>query len=616
MKPISRTILCAAIALCLLVGFTGISYSDGASATRTDAQPLTIMQPDRPTLMKWIDDYNKAPAAQIDGELDTMLSAAAGARVATSMSLLDRLDYIPGERNQGYCGDCWVWAGTGILEIADSVQRGVKDRHSIQFLNSCMTVYNGNPFYACQGGNMSKFASFYNDQLYSIPWSNTNAAFGDGSQACGYASSSCVSCAAISKSPGYTYNTVQAQTILTQGKPQATAIKNIKNVLNQNKAVQFAFWLPTQGNWDAFRSFWRDDAESVLWPTDTYCGESWTSDGGGHAVLLVGYNDDDVDTSKHYWIILNSWGDTTGRPTGLFRMPMYMNYSCTYQDDGYGYYSRQFMTLDVGAAVKRLTLTKAGKGTGTVTSDPAGITCGGTCSAAFEEGDTVTLTAQPADAYSSFSRWSGCATVNGDTCTVAMTADRKVTATFIPTPTYQLTVTEGHTNAGKGTITSDDTPMTINCPTDCRQKYLKNTVVTLTAVADSGSVFKGWKPSIAPCDSTGPCVVTMDKAKSVQGVFVGDYALKVINKSQKVHNVGGAGTVTYSTSINCATGSTTGCSAKVPYHTSVTLTANPDAGSKLKGWTACPSPSPTENTCSLTMDRPVTVTATFEPDGT
>ena len=259
-----------------------------------------------------------------------------------------------------------------------------------------------------------------------------------------------------------------------------------------------------------------------------------------------------------------------------------------------------------------LALSMSGKGKGSVTSDPSGIGCGSTCSASFKEGSTVTLTAQAADEYSLFSKWSGCTTTEGNVCTVLMKTNKKVTATFNATPTYQLTVSQGHTNGGKGNITSDD--LLISCGTDCKEKYVKGTTIILTAVADKGSVFKGWKPSTAPCDTAGPCTVTMDKAKSVQGIFVGDYTLKVVSKSQKVGKISGAGVVTYadaSPSINCATGSTSNCSGNVPYNTPVTLTAKADAGSEFKGWTACPLPS--EGKCTLTMGKAFTVTATFLP---
>jgi len=42
-----------------------------------------------------------------------------------------------------------------------------------------------------------------------------------------------------------------------------------------------------------------------------------------------------------------------------------------------------------------LTVNKSGNGSGTVTSNPAGINCGTACSANFTSGASVTLTATP-----------------------------------------------------------------------------------------------------------------------------------------------------------------------------------------------------------------------------
>jgi hypothetical protein len=59
-----------------------------------------------------------------------------------------------------------------------------------------------------------------------------------------------------------------------------------------------------------------------------------------------------------------------------------------------------------------LTITKSGKGTGTVTSDIGGIDCGGTCTYKFNQGDYVTLTGI-ADDDSQFIKWSGGCSGNG-----------------------------------------------------------------------------------------------------------------------------------------------------------------------------------------------------------
>lgn len=81
-----------------------------------------------------------------------------------------------------------------------------------------------------------------------------------------------------------------------------------------------------------------------------------------------------------------------------------------------------------------LTVTKAGGGAGVVTSSPAGINCGATCTASFPFGSLVTLTAT-ATAPSAFAGWSGACTGAAPTCTVSLDMARTVTATFAGTVT-------------------------------------------------------------------------------------------------------------------------------------------------------------------------------------
>ena len=88
-----------------------------------------------------------------------------------------------------------------------------------------------------------------------------------------------------------------------------------------------------------------------------------------------------------------------------------------------------------------LTVTKAGTGSGLVTSTPAGINCGVSCSAEFTEGGLVTLTAV-ADAGSVFAGWTGAVTSSNLTIEVTMDAAKNITATFneeeVVPPTYPL----------------------------------------------------------------------------------------------------------------------------------------------------------------------------------
>ena len=73
-------------------------------------------------------------------------------------------------------------------------------------------------------------------------------------------------------------------------------------------------------------------------------------------------------------------------------------------------------------------MTKAGAGTGIVTSSPAGIACGGTCIATFANGTTVSLSGRPG-ARSRFVGWSGDCS-GRSACVLSMTANHSVKATF------------------------------------------------------------------------------------------------------------------------------------------------------------------------------------------
>ena len=80
-----------------------------------------------------------------------------------------------------------------------------------------------------------------------------------------------------------------------------------------------------------------------------------------------------------------------------------------------------------------LTVTKAGTGSGTVTSSPAGINCGATCSASYAGGHRRHPHRRRRPAGSTFAGWSGACTGTG-TCQVTMSAARSVTATFTLPP--------------------------------------------------------------------------------------------------------------------------------------------------------------------------------------
>jgi len=324
-----KSLLCFILSVAMVFSFAGLSWSD------EDA--LTIMHPDRATRLKWIQQFEDAPEAPIDTERQATIPFRG------SLSLLSHLQYTPSERNQASCGNCWAWAGQGLMGIDLNVQEGIRDRLSVQYINSCETETIG--INCCDGGWLQDVADFYNHANIrkAIPWSNTNAHWQDGDVGCD------VPCTSIVTSPNYPLDSMTVQSITTQNVPQQTAIANIKAQLHQNKGVFFGFYLPRGSDWTNFRTFWTGSGETVIWNPDFSCGATWGAGGGGHAILCVGYNDD--DPNNRYWIMLNSWGTAGGgRPNGLFRMNMDMDYGCTYVD-GRSYWSFywQTATIDWGA---------------------------------------------------------------------------------------------------------------------------------------------------------------------------------------------------------------------------------------------------------------------------
>ncbi len=159
-----------------------------------------------------------------------------------------------------------------------------------------------------------------------------------------------------------------------------------------------------------------------------------------------------------------------------------------------------------------VTVNKNGTGAGTLTSNPAGIDCGGDCIGTYPGGTTMTLTPR-ATAGSIFAGWSGGCTGTG-TCQVASTVTVTATFNLLPPPgTFTVTMLKGGTGTGK--VVS--APTGIDCGATCSFNFFNNTTVTLTATADGGSTFTGWSGN--GCAGTGSCVVST--AASVTANFDG-----------------------------------------------------------------------------------------------
>jgi len=241
-----------------------------------------------------------------------------------------------------------------------------------------------------------------------------------------------------------------------------------------------------------------------------------------------------------------------------------------------------------------LSIAKIGTGTGgVITSLPAGIDCGVTCTGIYDWSTPVTLTATPATG-STFQGWTGACSGTATTCTVTLDQNQNVSADFAP---MQMTLTTAKTGSGTGTITSQ--PAGIDCGVSCSGIYDWGTSVTLTAVPATGSAFKGWTGACTGTATT--CTVTLDQAQNVSADFAP--AFKTLSLSTAGS---GAGTITSSPAgIDC--GAT--CSADFPTNTQVTLTATPATGTTFGGWFgACAG---TATTCTVTLNQATSVNATF-----
>jgi Divergent InlB B-repeat domain len=248
------------------------------------------------------------------------------------------------------------------------------------------------------------------------------------------------------------------------------------------------------------------------------------------------------------------------------------------------------------AANQTLTVEKKGAGTGTVTSSPAGISCGETCAAPFAEGTKVVLSAVSGP-NSTAVQWTGCAEIDLEgKCKVTMSTAKTVTATF---ELVKRKLTVEKKGAGTGTVTSS--PAGIGCGATCGASFTIGTAVTLTAAPGP----KTLKPSWAGCDSVdaeNKCLVTMSAARTVTVTLESSEHQLTVKKA----GTGGGKVTSSPAGIDC--GST--CSVNFSTGALVTLTGAAEAGSQPVAWTGCDSID-AESKCLVTMSAEKTVTATF-----
>jgi hypothetical protein len=345
-----KFLLFCLVGMFLLVSLNAINIKVTTSKVETenDENVLPVMWADTEFLERYENDYNNEEAAFLDPNFAYEIQAT------YDYSILDLLYYIPEERTQGGCGNCWMWPSTSVLEIALRVQLGVmENRLSVQYMNTCGELYPTTNIGCCEGGTISMLASFYRLTGIAIPWSNENAYWQD-YVLIGQCKQ--VECDEIAKDPNYPISSIKSNSIKIREVPEETAIDNIKNILHQNRGVYFSIFYPDETDLTNFQEFWRNENEEDVYDLDYYAGHPWIEDEAvGHALLIVGYHDDENTDDNDYWILLNSWGTRAGRPNGLIWINMHMNYSLKYS--GYNAFGAETLNITFGGAAPTTSIT-------------------------------------------------------------------------------------------------------------------------------------------------------------------------------------------------------------------------------------------------------------------
>lgn len=149
------------------------------------------------------------------------------------------------------------------------------------------------------------------------------------------------------------------------------------------------------------------------------------------------------------------------------------------------------------------------------------------------------------------------------------------------------------TNGG-GSVSSAD--RLISCGNKCSANYDAGTVVSLTASANSGSIFAGWSGDCAGNQIV--CSVTVSRVQAVSALFKTLFSLSV-------KTVGSGSVKSADAGIDCGKI----CSAKVIQGNSLSFTAIPAAGKQFLNWSGdCAG---TAITCTIAASKGLSVQANF-----
>jgi hypothetical protein len=265
----------AAAGLCNSAERDGINAAIRANGGRWNSRTTPFEKPRRLNFHE--------PVLQANRQTDPVLQSGSKVSLPSSVDWRDNGgNYVTQIRDQGNCGSCWAFAATAALESATLITRGTPGTDlnlSEQILVSC------SPAGDCTGGYIDTVSDYVRDTGLPLESCYTYSAI-DGW--CGNA------CANWEDS---TFR-ISNWRYIASGSATVAALKNA--------LATYGPLIVTMYVYDDFYYYYDNGVYS-------YVPATWNDQEGGHAILLVGYDD-----AEECFILKNSWGAEWGE-SGYFR---------------------------------------------------------------------------------------------------------------------------------------------------------------------------------------------------------------------------------------------------------------------------------------------------------
>jgi len=213
-------------------------------------------------------------------------------------------DLTTSAKNQGRCGSCWAFGAMGAIESVINIHEGFKDIDldlSEQYMLSCVPSAG-----SCNGGRTASPFSFIIDTTEE--GNNLNGVIFE--ECLPYEADDSIPCADKTENWMETLVPLSGFGELWFGPNNPDAEEIIKSKIYENGPVYALMFVD-----DAFRNF-----GSVFHrTTDYFRYRPINVDYLNHAILIVGWNDDESIRNGGYWICKNSW-DTNWGYDGFFNI--------------------------------------------------------------------------------------------------------------------------------------------------------------------------------------------------------------------------------------------------------------------------------------------------------